>query len=503
MLLLATSRFTGRVAAFCLLVFSASAQNAQLAVESHKAKGLMAQGRFEEAIPIYRELVKAMPGNPGLILNLGLAQEMAGHPAEAVSQFEAVLKAQPDNIPALTSLGMARLQLNQPKLAISPFQKLVAAQPENRDARGMLAGALASLGRPREAAAQYRTLAEMDGSDAKAWYGLGKAYESLAGSAFNRLEKAAPESPYVSELVGDSQVSRQRYRSAFFFYKQALNKMPALRGVHAGLAEVYDKSGHPDWAAKERKRERELGTPNCEAHAAECKFLAGKFLDAAQLAGASPESLIWAAKAYNALAIQAFEKLGSLPESVEIHALKADILRGHSQYREAANEWRAASKLAPDDPGLKHELLVSLFLAKDYLAVIPMLEAAVNTRQNSPENKFMLGESLLRTEQPEKAVPYLEAALREKPDMQAADASLGLALALVNRPSDAIPHLEKALGLDDDGSLHYQLARAYREKGETQKAQQLLAQYQEIQKKNREGKEEVAKEAQITAPPGK
>jgi tetratricopeptide (TPR) repeat protein len=494
-------RFANRAAVFCLLAFSAPAQNAQMAAESHKAKELMAQGRFEEAIPIYRQLIKAMPGNPGLILNLGLAQEMAGHPAEAVPQFEAVLKVQPENIPALTSLGMARLQLNQPKLSIAPFQKLVGVQPENRDARGMLAGALASLGRAREAAAQYRKLAEMDGSDAKAWYGLGKAYESLADSTFGRLEKVAPESPYVSELIGDSQVSRQQYRSAFFFYKQALDKMPALRGVHAGIAEVYDKNGHPDWAAQERKREQELGTPNCAVHAAECKFLAGKFLDAAQLADQSPESLIWAAKAYNALAIQAFDRLGALPESVEIHALKADILRGHRQYLEAANEWRAALKLAPDDPRLKHELLVSLFLAKDYQAVVPMVEAAENNREDSPENKFMLGESLLRMQQPEKAVPHLEAALREKPDMQAANASLGLALALVNRPSDAIPHLEKALDLDDDGSLHYQLARAYQGKGQTQKARELMAQYQDIQKKNQESKEEIAKEAQITAPP--
>ena len=34
-------------------------------------------------------------------------------------------------------------------------------------------------------------------------------------------------------------------------------------------------------------------------------------------------------------------------------------------------------------------------------------------------------------------------------------------LSKLNRGADAIPHLEKALQLDDDGSLHYTLARAY------------------------------------------
>jgi tetratricopeptide (TPR) repeat protein len=493
-------RLIHSAAFFLFLAVSATAQENQLALESQQAKQLMSQGRFEEAIPLYRHLVNAVPGNPGLILNLGLAQEMAGHPADAVPQFETVLKAQPDNVPALTSLGMAQLQLNQPSRAIAPFQKLTAVQPDNRDARGMLAGALSAVGRSAEAAAQYRKLAAMDPSDAKAWYGLGKSYESLASDAFDRLEKIAPESPYVLELIGDSQVSRQQYRSAFFFYKQALEKMPSLRGVHSGLAEVYEKTGHSDWAAAERQQEQSLQPLNCQTQAAECMFDKGKLLEAAQAASKSPASLLWATKAYNGLALQSFDRLGALPESVEIHALKAEILRGHHQYLEEANEWRAALKIAPDDARLKHELLVSLFSAHDYQTVIAMLQTTANEHRNSPEDQFMLGTSLLRVQQPEKSLPYLQSALRERPDMQAADASLGMALALINRPADAIPHLEKALALDEDGSLHYQLARAFQAQGNTRRARELMVKYQQIQRQNQESKDEVAKEAQITAP---
>jgi len=487
-------------AAFLLLLaVAAPAQENQLALESQQAKQLMSQGRFEDAIPLYRHLVNAVPGNPGLILNLGLAQEMAGHPADAIPQFEAVLKAQPNSVPALTSLGMAQLQLNQPSRAIAPFQKLIAVQPDNRDARGMLAGALSAVGRSAEAAVQYRKLSAMDPSDAKAWYGLGKSYESLAAQAFDRLEKTAPESPYVLQLIGDSQVSRQQYRSAFFFYKQAMEKMPSLRGVHSGLAEVYEKTGHADWAAAERRREQSLAS-NCQTQTAECLFAKGKLLEAAQAAGKSPASLLWAAKAYNDLALQAFDRLGALPESVEIHALKAEIFRGHHQYLEEANEWRAALKIAPGDSRLTHELMVSLFSGHDYQTVIPMLQAALKEEPDSAEDQFMLGTSLLRLQQPEKSLPYLESALRKQPNMPAADASLGMALALINRPADAIPHLERALTLDEDGSLHYQLARAFQAQGNTQRARELMVKYQQIQKQNQESKDDVAKEAQITAP---
>src|SRR5689334_14909020 len=119
----------------------------QLALQSQHAKQLMGEGRFQEAIPLYEQLVKAVPGNPGLILNLGLAEQMAGHPEKAVPQFEAVLKIQPDNIPALTSLGTAQLQLNNPRLAIAPLEKLLRLKPDERNARGMLAGTEMSLNR--------------------------------------------------------------------------------------------------------------------------------------------------------------------------------------------------------------------------------------------------------------------------------------------------------------------------------------------------------------------
>lgn len=472
----------------------------QLAEESHRAKELMAEGRFAEAIPIYQSLVRSVPGNPGLVLNLGLAQEMAGHPADAVEQFETVLKAQPDNVPALTSLGTARLQLNQPRLAIAPLEKLVTLNPANRNTRGMLAGALMATGRANEAASEYRKLAASDGSDAQAWYGLGKAYEALADHSFDQLEKIAPESAYILTLVADSQASRLQYRSAFFFYKQAEGKKADLLTLHAGLAHVYAKSGHHDWAQEEQKQERELAAASCDHRSTACNFLAGKYLETAHSAGPTPDGLFWATKAYNALALDAFEQLGKLPDSVQIHALKADILRGHRQYLEAANEWRAALKLAPGDPRLKHELAATLFLASDYQALIPMLQSELSKGDRSADTNFMLGESLLRAEQPDKAVPYLQAALKAQPSMKAADASLGLALALMNRTGEAIPHLEKALDLDDDGSLHYQLARAYQAKGDTQRARQLMTQYQQIQGANQQHKEEVAKEAQITAP---
>jgi tetratricopeptide (TPR) repeat protein len=476
------------------------AQDSDLAAESHHAKELMAEHRFAEAIPIYQDLLKAFPGNTGLLLDLALAEEMAGQPARAVPHFEAVLKVEPDAVPALMSLSIARLQLNQSREAIAPLRKLIQLDPNNLNAIGMLAEAEMSQKLFEEAAGHYREVTERDGADPRAWYGLGKAYESLANRTFDRLNQIAPESPYVALLLADTRVQRHQYRSAFFFYRQAQSKAPDLPGIHAGLAEIYRNTGHVDWATTETEREETLPRPDCKVQTAECAFLSQHFVDTVKGVTASPAALFWATKAYNALAVQAFDRLSQLPDSVEIHAFKAQILRDHKQNLEAANEWRAALKLSPGDAKIKRQLAAALFDAKDYRAAMPLVEDQLATEPSAPDLNYLMGASLFRTEQAEKALPYLQLAVQGHTDNLAADAALGLTLVSLNKTAEAIPYLKKALPLDDDGSVHYSLARAYRAAGESQLAAETMLQYQKIQKQNQEINAELAKQAEITAP---
>ena len=189
-------------------------QSDELAAKSAEAKSLMAAHRFDDAIPIYRELLKSVPGNPGLLFNLGIAEHMAGRETESIPHFEAVLKAEPNFVPALVSLGAARLALNQPEQAVSPLRRAVAKDSANRDARGMLADAFAAAGRFDQAAEQYRKLSELSPDDPRPWYGLGNAYQSIARDAFDRMQKLDPKSPYVLALIADTRVQRRQYRSA-------------------------------------------------------------------------------------------------------------------------------------------------------------------------------------------------------------------------------------------------------------------------------------------------
>ncbi len=491
-------------AAFFLALIPAQVfpQKDDLAAESHRARELMAASRFADAIPIYEKLVKAVPGNTGLLLNLALAEEMAGRPARAIPHFEAVLTAEPDSLPALLSLSMARLQLKQSREAIAPLRKAIKLDPTNLNALGMLGDAELDQKLFDDAAAHYRALTGKNAADPRAWYGLGKAYESLATRTFDRLNQSAPRAAYIAILLADTRLERHQYRSAFFFYNEAQRKSPNFPGIHSGLAAVYRQTNHQDWAADEQKREESLPAPDCKMQAAECAFFSKHFIETIDDAGpnASPAALFWATKAYNELAVQAFDHLSALPESVEIHAFKAQILHNHKQDLEAANEWRAALKLAPGDANVKRQLAAALFDAKDYRAVIPLAEEQLAQTPRAPDLNYLMGGSLFRIEQLEKALPYLELAVQGNTDFPVADAALGLTLVALNKNAEAIPYLKKALVLDDDGSVHYSLARAYRAAGQAQLAADTLQQYQKIQQQNHDINEQLAKEAEITAP---
>ena len=131
-------------------------------MKSQRAKQFMAEGKFVQAIALYRELNQAVPNNPGLLLNLGMALHMVGDERNSIPQLEAAVKADPKLTPAWLFLGAARLQLGRTSAAVEPLKMVLRREPDHRGGLEMLASALLSLGRAREAAEQYQKLADLD-----------------------------------------------------------------------------------------------------------------------------------------------------------------------------------------------------------------------------------------------------------------------------------------------------------------------------------------------------
>jgi len=481
---------------------SSFGQSDDLAMKSQRAREFMADGKFAEAVPLYRELNQAMPNNPGLLLNLGMALHMAGDERNSIPQLEAAVKLDPKLAPAWLFLGAARLQLGKAPAAVEALKMVLGLQPDQRDALEMLAGALLSLDRPAEATDQYRKLADLDPESSPAWYGLGRSYESLSVRAFDELQKTAPESKYWLALVADARLRDQQFSSAFYLYRRAMEKAPAMQGLHAAVAEIYRQTGHPDWANLEDKQELRIPRPDCQTQTFECQFREGQFslLLATRKGAKTPESHYWHARAYNELALQAFTRLGQLPPSLEQHELKANIYNGKKKYADAVEEWREAIKLSPTDKQIQKQLAISLKFSQDYGEALPILQRLLEGQPASAELSFLVGETLVDLQRVEEAIPLLNRALARDPKLLAAHKALARAYLAAGRAAQAIPHLQAALATDVDGSLHYQLASAYQASGQPSLSKQALLKYQKIQGSAVAAREAAKQEVEITAP---
>jgi tetratricopeptide (TPR) repeat protein len=82
----------------------------------------------------------------------------------------------------------------------------------------------------------------------------------------------------------------------------------------------------------------------------------------------------------------------------------------------------------------------------------------------------------------------------------AAQKSLARAELAAGNTAEAIPHLKVALASDEDGSLHYQLATAYRANGQAELAKKTLAEYEKIQREAQSTRESAKREIEITPP---
>src|SRR5262249_2851327 len=154
---------------------------------------------------------------------------------------------------------------------------------------------------------------------------------------------------------------------AFGLYQDVRDQVPSTVGVHDSVARIYERTGHADWAARERAASQPRAD-ECLQRTASCEFRAGRYRAAfnAAIDGADPESRYWRVRAANELALAAFGRLDALPDSVERRAVRAAKARAEERYLDAIVELKAALTFAPGNPALLYDLAASFYSARDY-----------------------------------------------------------------------------------------------------------------------------------------
>jgi predicted Zn-dependent protease len=466
-----------------LAVPPAHAQPADAAARNKAAVQAMSDGRFDEAANIYHELLRNLPDEPGLLMNLGMALAMGGREAEALAPLERAIKLKPDLIPAHLFLGSSYLALGKADSAVAPLERAVAARPAEIEQRRMLAQAYAAVGRRSDAVTQLRKVTEVAPRLPGGWYALGHAYNALTQDAMATFDTEAESSPWRQLLLADAFLADGRLTDAFAIYRVTLERLPSMVSIHDSVARIYEQTGHADWAARERPQGT-LRAVECAKRRALCEFRSGRYRAAlvAALAQTDSESRYWRARAATELALAAFKRVEALPDSRERREVRATLARAERRYTDAIAELKAALKFAPSDPALLDDLGTSYYGARDYEQAIATLLPLLKANPDDARLLTVCGDSMLQLQRLDEAVPMLQRAVERNSSDPMPRLALGRAYVQKGDFAAAIPLIEAQLAHDQDGSLHVQLARAYTGLGQREKGAALLERSQEIQR---------------------
>jgi predicted Zn-dependent protease len=491
----------GATAVFALLLAQTpGAQSPDVPTLSRKAAQAMSEHRFDDAVGVYRDLLKVLPDDSAVLMGLGMALVKGGHPAEAVAPLERAVALNGELLSARALLGSSYLALGQPTRAVASLERVVTARPADVESRRMLAEAYGRSGRRIDALKELHKVTALAPKLPSGWYELGQAYNAVAEEAMATFGDQPEDSPWRQLLIADALVARGPVTDAFFLYRQTLERLPSMVSIHDSVALIYEQTGHLDWAARERE-EAGIAQADCGKRRAICEFRAGRHrsaLDAALL-GSDAESRYWRVRASSALALDAFKQLDSLPDGLERRAIRATRAKAEERYTDAVAELKAALTLAPGVPALVFELASAYYAARDYEQALATVSPLLEGRPDDPRLLTLAGDALLELRRPAEAIPLLQRAVERNPADPAVRSALGRAYFQNGDFAAAAPLIEAQLASDQDGSLHVQLARAYRSLGKRDEAVALLARSEEIQRAA-EDRRRTAAQRMITPP---
>ena len=167
-------------------------------------------------------------------------------------------------IPAAQSGEAARR--TQAAEAIGPLERAVAAQPADVERRRRLAAAYAAVGRRIDAARELRKVTDLAPRLPGAWYDLGQAYNAIKQEALSTFERQSDQASWRQLLAADALLARDKWTDAFSLYRASLERLPSLVSIHDSVARIYERTGHPEWAARERAHGT-LSTADCARRA--------------------------------------------------------------------------------------------------------------------------------------------------------------------------------------------------------------------------------------------
>jgi len=287
-------------------------QDITIALELGKA--LAADGKDEQAIPVFQHALDLEPGSTAASYQLALALQRSNRAQEAIVLLKKVVAAEPNNAEAMINLGMAFCQAQDAKDAVPVLERSIALAPDSMTAHQNLAAAYVQLSQFGDAVVELHQALKLEPDAPQLHYNLGLALKMQDDAAdaipeletAQRLDPSAAEAPYLLGVLymqtgryddaaremnislklrpenGDGWATLgsvydklNKLPEATAALREAIRQLPSQPDPHLTLAAVLVKQNQPGEAATERKRAAELMRSNMNRQRAEVATNAG------------------------------------------------------------------------------------------------------------------------------------------------------------------------------------------------------------------------------------
>jgi tetratricopeptide (TPR) repeat protein len=204
-----------------------------------KAANLEKAGDHGGAEAAYRQALVAAPDDPELLKALGVVCQEQGKFDESIGYFQQILKRAPVYPGINALLGVSYYGLNHFDRTIDASRQELVANPKDSLARYYLALALTAKGNLFEAIQQLEAVAGEDPQNLAVRYQLVVDYKAAMRQAAEHLTRMAPDSDFTHAMKAESLADDNRMDDAILEFQEVLRKNPAFPGIHFGLGEVY------------------------------------------------------------------------------------------------------------------------------------------------------------------------------------------------------------------------------------------------------------------------
>jgi Flp pilus assembly protein TadD len=222
------------------------------------ASSLADQGKYPDAMIVFRRALALRPGDEQVLNGLGAAQESSGDWQHAKETYAQASAEHPEDCDARFDLASLELKHDQAEEAGRQLRTMVTQCPPDAEVHSGLAVALASEGKSADAQAEFRAALEINPKDFTALYNQGE-FALQAGQpekAVELLQSAAqqrPNDPSVHEHLAAAYAQSGRVGDAVAQLRQAISLSPNTSSLHSLLAQALSSTGQLEQAIAEQK----------------------------------------------------------------------------------------------------------------------------------------------------------------------------------------------------------------------------------------------------------